>query len=253
LSRERYKPAGAETVENVEGNMLRTVMRGATALPWSKTPLRSKGTRRNLGDLMPPAVATAIPGRFGKARSRSRIGRYEESDGRIVPMKPRTTPADRRGRRAWREGGRSKEGRRPTMPRTQRRNWHVPDGQRPRIGTIWAAQAPNAGRVGPSTRARCGKAARRDLRGGREVTSVPTATRDAGNTPKQVPARSSQGAAVDRRDPAPEFALDHHARVSLTGPSTSKSAHQAASRTGRRRHPISTPDGKPLYPRVKFP
>src|SRR3954468_11970355 len=44
--------------------------------------------------LMPPAVATAIPGRFGKVRSRSRIGRYEESDGRIVPMKPRTTPAD---------------------------------------------------------------------------------------------------------------------------------------------------------------
>ena len=95
LSRERYKPAGAETVENVEGNMLRTVMRGATALPWSKTPLRLKGTRRNLGDLMPPAVATAIPGRFGKARSRSRIGRYEESDGCRVPMKPRTTPADR--------------------------------------------------------------------------------------------------------------------------------------------------------------
>ena len=84
LSRERYKFAGAETVENVEGNMLRTVMRGATALPWSKTPLRPKGTRRNLGDLMAPAVATAIPGRFGKARSRSRIGRYEESDGRVV-------------------------------------------------------------------------------------------------------------------------------------------------------------------------
>ena len=109
LSRERYKFAGAETVENVEGNMLRTVMRGATALPWSKTPLRSKGTRRNLGDLMPPAVATAIPGRFGKARSRSRIGRYEESDGRIVPMKPRTRPIRDRRRRWWREGGRSGE------------------------------------------------------------------------------------------------------------------------------------------------
>ena len=109
LSRERYKFAGAETVENVEGNMLRTVMRGATALPWSKTPLRSKGTRRYLGDLMPPAVATAIPGRFGKARSRSRIGRYEESDGRIVPMKPRTTPADRRGAESV-EGRRSVEG-----------------------------------------------------------------------------------------------------------------------------------------------
>jgi hypothetical protein len=79
LSRERYKPAGAETVENVEGNMLRTIMRGATALPWSKTPLRSKGTRRNLGDLIPPAAALAVPGRFGKARSRSWIGRYEEA------------------------------------------------------------------------------------------------------------------------------------------------------------------------------
>jgi len=60
--------------------------------------------------LMPPAVATAIPGRFGKARSRSRIGRYEESDGRIVPMKPRTTPADRRGAESV-EGRRSVEGR----------------------------------------------------------------------------------------------------------------------------------------------
>jgi hypothetical protein len=59
---------------------------------------------------MPPAVATAIPGRFGKARSRSRIGRYEESDGRIVPMKPRTTPADRRGVESV-EGRRPVEGR----------------------------------------------------------------------------------------------------------------------------------------------
>src|SRR4051795_11865892 len=85
-------------------------MRGATALLWSKTPLRPKGTRRNLGDLMPPAVATAIPGRFGKVRSRSQIGRYEESDGRIVPMKPRTTPADRRGAESV-EGRRLVEGR----------------------------------------------------------------------------------------------------------------------------------------------
>ena len=62
------------------------------------------------------------------------------------------------------------------MPRTQCRNWHVPDGLSPRTGTGWAAQAPNAGRVRPSTGARCGKAARRDLRGGREVTPAPTAT-----------------------------------------------------------------------------
>ena len=62
------------------------------------------------------------------------------------------------------------------MPRTQCRNRHVPDGLSPRTGTGWAAQAPNAGRVRPSTGARCGKAARRDLRGGREVTPAPTAT-----------------------------------------------------------------------------
>ena len=112
LSRERYKPAGAETVENVEGNMLRTVLRGATALPWSKTPLRSKGTRRNLGDLMPPAVATAIPGHVRKSYGRRCRGRYEESDGCIVPMKPRTTPADG-------SGAESVEGRRPVEGRAR--------------------------------------------------------------------------------------------------------------------------------------
>ena len=54
LSRERDNLAEAETVDNVEGNMLRTVMRGATALPWSETPLRMNGTCRNLGDLISP-------------------------------------------------------------------------------------------------------------------------------------------------------------------------------------------------------
>ena len=50
LSREREKPE-AETVRNVEGNMSGTAMRGAGALPWSETPSRTKGSRRNLGDL----------------------------------------------------------------------------------------------------------------------------------------------------------------------------------------------------------
>ena len=54
LSRERDNLAEAEAVDKAEGNMLRTVMRGATALPWSETPLRMKGTRRNLGDLISP-------------------------------------------------------------------------------------------------------------------------------------------------------------------------------------------------------
>jgi hypothetical protein len=51
LSRESSKVAEAETVSNVEGNMCSTAMRGADALPWSKTTSRRKGTRRNLGDL----------------------------------------------------------------------------------------------------------------------------------------------------------------------------------------------------------
>ena len=54
LSRERDNFAEAEAVDNVEGNMLRTAMRGAIALPWSETPLRLNGTRRNLGDLISP-------------------------------------------------------------------------------------------------------------------------------------------------------------------------------------------------------
>jgi hypothetical protein len=54
LSRETLNLAVAETVVTVEGNTLRTVMRGATALPWSETPLRMKGTCRNLGDLISP-------------------------------------------------------------------------------------------------------------------------------------------------------------------------------------------------------
>jgi hypothetical protein len=51
LSREREQVAEAGTVRNVEGNMYGAVMRGADALPRSETPSRTKGTRRNLGDL----------------------------------------------------------------------------------------------------------------------------------------------------------------------------------------------------------
>ena len=40
MSREKFNLAEAEAVENVEGNMLCTVMQGATALPRSETPLR---------------------------------------------------------------------------------------------------------------------------------------------------------------------------------------------------------------------
>ena len=59
--------AEAEAVENVEGNMLCTVMQGVTALPWSETPLRLKGKRRNLGDLTSPIPASAVLGHDGKS------------------------------------------------------------------------------------------------------------------------------------------------------------------------------------------
>ncbi len=67
LSREKFNLAEADTFEDVEGNMLCTAMRGVTALPWSETPLRMKGKRRNLGDLTSPVAALAAPGRAGKS------------------------------------------------------------------------------------------------------------------------------------------------------------------------------------------
>jgi hypothetical protein len=72
LSHEISKFAEAEAVSNVEGNMCGTAMRGADALPGSKTISRCKGLRRNLGDLRFDRLAARRPARIGKARSRSR-------------------------------------------------------------------------------------------------------------------------------------------------------------------------------------
>jgi hypothetical protein len=93
----------------VERNMSSAVMRGAVALPGSKNTLRAKGTRRNLGDLISPAIAQAVPGHGGKPRRRSCRGRDEGSDGCIVPMKHRTMLPGQQQRRWRRKGGRSKE------------------------------------------------------------------------------------------------------------------------------------------------
>jgi len=65
LSREREQVAEAEAVRNVEGNMCGAVMRGADALPRSETLSRTKGTRRNLGDL---TVGRAACGGAGPRR-----------------------------------------------------------------------------------------------------------------------------------------------------------------------------------------
>ena len=72
LSLENQNSAEAETVSNVEGNTCGTGMRGAVALPWSKTTSRRNGLRRNLGDLRFGRPAGRRPARIGKARSRSR-------------------------------------------------------------------------------------------------------------------------------------------------------------------------------------
>jgi len=67
----------AEALQTAAGNMGGTVMRGTVAPPESSSSRH--GSCRNLGDLRPPATALAVPGRFGKARSQSRIGRSEEA------------------------------------------------------------------------------------------------------------------------------------------------------------------------------
>ena len=62
LSRERYNVAEAEAVDTAEGNMSAADMRGVAALPWSKTASRTKGTRRNLGDLASGRAAASRAG-----------------------------------------------------------------------------------------------------------------------------------------------------------------------------------------------
>ena len=118
LSHEILEVAGAEAVATAEGNMCGAVMRGTVALPGSEATSRTNGARWNLGDLMPPVVTIVITGRDGKSRRRSCRGRCEESDGCVVPLKPRTKPTTNRWRREWREDGRS-EGRRAAT--------HAPD------------------------------------------------------------------------------------------------------------------------------
>ena len=72
LSRESNNIVEAETFSVVEGDTCGAVMRGAVALPRSKTPLRTKGSRRNLGDPMSDQRRRAALVRIGKARSHNR-------------------------------------------------------------------------------------------------------------------------------------------------------------------------------------
>src|SRR5262249_4422980 len=102
------------------------------------------------------------------------MGMYgdEKSDGCIVPMKPRTKPNKIGGG----DGGGTAAGRGEGHAPDSAPERHVTEAASPRIGAAWVPNTPNADHVRPETGARCGKAARRDLRGGRLATAVPTAT-----------------------------------------------------------------------------
>jgi hypothetical protein len=82
LSRAIHKTAEAEIFEDVEGNMGGAVMRGADALPWSKTPSRTKGLRRNLGHYVldlwfERAVKGRLPGEARLVRYRLPANGYD--------------------------------------------------------------------------------------------------------------------------------------------------------------------------------
>ena len=65
----------AEALQTAAGNMCGTVMRGTVAPPESETSSSRQGSCRNLGDLMPPAVAKAVPGHDGKSDGAMPAGR----------------------------------------------------------------------------------------------------------------------------------------------------------------------------------
>jgi hypothetical protein len=102
--------AGAEAVQSAEGNMSGAAMRGTVALPGSETSSRTKGSRRNLGDLLSPAAAQAVSGRVGSSAERSHLGRQEESDGCVVcagqrPDREGSSPSGARMRGAVSKSG----------------------------------------------------------------------------------------------------------------------------------------------------
>ena len=139
--------AGAEAVQSAEGNMSGAVMRGAAALPGSETSSRTKGSRRNLGDLLSPAAALAAPGRGGKL-SRAKPPRKAGGVGRLCSTEEAPNKADHVGGGGCggKAAGRGK-GKLRRMLRTQCRTKHVTEAASLRAGGARAIQAPNPGRV----------------------------------------------------------------------------------------------------------
>jgi hypothetical protein len=111
----------------------------------------------------------------GNSRTMS-MNAGEKSDGCMVPVKPRTMPSDIGGGDGGGTAAGRGEGELRRRSRTQCRIRPVTEAASPRIGAAWVPNTPKADRVRPETGARCGKAARRDLHGGRGAILVPTVT-----------------------------------------------------------------------------
>jgi hypothetical protein len=71
----------------------------------------------------------------------------EESDGCIVPGKPRTMPSNIGGGDGGGKAVGRGEGKLRRMPRTQRQMGHVTEATRPRIGAAWVPHTPKADHV----------------------------------------------------------------------------------------------------------
>ena len=147
MSHEMSFNAGAEAFQTVEGTMSGAAMRGTAALPGSETSSRTKGSRRNLGDLLSPAAALAAPGRGGKL-SRAKPPRKAGGVGRLRTTEEAPNKADYVGGGGC--GGKAagrREGELRRMLRTLSRTRHVTEAASLRTGDARASQAPNPGRV----------------------------------------------------------------------------------------------------------
>ena len=126
--------AGAEAFQTVEGNMSGAVMRGTAALPGSETSTRTKGSRRNLGDLLSPVAAQAASGRGGKL-SRAKLPRKAGGGGRLHSTDEAPNKADHVGGGGC--GGKAAgrgEGKLRHMLRTLCRTRHVTEAASLRAG-----------------------------------------------------------------------------------------------------------------------
>ena len=133
----------AEARRTAAGNMGGTVLRGLHRGPVRAVTDRV-GTWETSGRPQPQGGPGSV--REGEEPKPDRkvggVGRLHSTDEASNNTGRRVGGGERGGKAAGRRKGKGQR-----MPRTQSRNRHVPDGPRPRTGTGWAAQAPNAGRV----------------------------------------------------------------------------------------------------------